>query len=637
MNVARGARYQGRMRFPASGFLLVALLSGACGPASSSGPDVPDVGLIVIAEPDAEAHDASKRDASHSPHDAAVDRRPPSFDAGLPEASLPDTSPGSDAGTDGGSTTSCVGQLDGTLCSDNPFSECCASVCSDPTTDSNNCGECGFACSSTEYCNAGQCPVTECATGDDGMLCVSESFTGDPPVFTAAWATCCGADCADLTSDNANCGACGKACVATSVCNNSVCSAPTVCTEANSGVACPLPEGGAGTCCSSVCVSGFTTTSNCGSCGTACPTGASCVSNSCVGPDGGVGACPAGTVADAKGACVASTCPAGVSGVACLFGNVARPNEYPEVIDGLCCNGVCSNPGADPNNCGTCGVVCTSGACTNGFFGGTASCVPAPGTPPQDEPCLPPSIWVTSTGGFGQCLAQGCMGPEGYCADNGNVGICTFEGFGGYTCVNLSSDPANCGAIGLTCPSGQTCTAGACSGDVAPCGAGSNGAYCDLGSGTSTLCCAGGGCTNTLTDPNNCGTCGTVCSSNLSCVQGHCEATSCTGQPNASPCGAGATNECCSSACVDTQTDTNNCGSCGVHCVGAETCQGGLCGFNTCAPAIQGDPCHLAGISYYAGDCCGASCVDTTSDPANCGGCNLTCTGGTTCSSSTCQ
>ena len=628
------------MRFPVVAFVVAALFTGACGGGGSSAPeaafDASDAFVAIVFPPkDAGALDALKHDASR-PHDAAIDRGSPVLDArpsrdATPEASLP-----SESGADG--AVSCVGQPDGTVCSADLLSECCSGVCSNATTDSNNCGECGLACSSSEYCNAGQCPVTNCAPGDDAMLCVYESFVGE--MVTAAWGSCCGSSCTELATDPENCGSCGKACVATSVCNNGECSAPTVCTEANSGAACALPEGGAGTCCSSACVSGFATTTNCGACGTACPTGSACVSGACQGPDGGVGACPAGTLSDAKGACVLATCPAAVSGVSCLFGNVARPYDFADVIDGVCCNGVCSNSASDPNNCGACGVVCASGACTSGFFGGASSCVPAPSTPPEGEPCFPPSLWVSSPDGFGECVSQGCTGPGGNCALNSDVGICTIEGFGTVTCVNLTSDPSNCGALGLTCPSGQTCAAGACSGDVAPCGAGSNGAYCDLGSsgtGTSMLCCAGGGCTNILTDPQNCGTCGTVCSSNLACVDGHCEATSCVGQPNQSPCGTGAASECCSSVCVDSQSDPSNCGGCGVHCSGTETCQSGLCGFSACTPAIQGDPCHLPGEPYYSGDCCGTSCVDTTSDPANCGGCNLACTTGTTCSNSACQ
>ena len=33
----------------------------------------------------------------------------------------------------------------------------------------------------------------------------------------------------------------------------------------------------------------------------------------------------------------------------------------------------------------------------------------------------------------------------------------------------------------------------------------------------------------------------------------------------------------CNGACVDTQTDTNNCGECGTACTGTEVCNAGVC------------------------------------------------------------
>lgn len=231
------------------------------------------------------------------------------------------------------------------------------------------------------------------------------------------------------------------------------------------------------------------------------------------------------------------------------------------------------------------------------------------------------------------------MGPDGYCAADGNVGLCGFEGFS-TVCINIMTDSQNCGALGQRCPTGQTCASGACSGDVAPCGAGRNGAYCDIGpagAGTSELCCAGGACTDVLTDVVNCGTCGNACSANLACVNGRCEALSCVGQPNGAPCGAGAKNECCGGSCVDAQTDATNCGSCTTQCAGAETCLGGLCGFDACTAVEQGDPCHLPQPTFHTGDCCGTACVDETSDSANCGGCNLPCAGGTKCTNGACR
>ena len=66
----------------------------------------------------------------------------------------------------------------------------------------------------------------------------------------------------------------------------------------------------------------------------------------------------------------------------------------------------------------------------------------------------------------------------------------------------------------------------------------------------------------------------------------------------------GVQSTCCGSTCVDTTSDPNNCGFC----------------TNACGAA----------------SCCSSNCVDTMgSDNANCGGCGVTCNG--TCSGGVCQ
>lgn len=71
----------------------------------------------------------------------------------------------------------------------------------------------------------------------------------------------------------------------------------------------------------------------------------------------------------------------------------------------------------------------------------------------------------------------------------------------------------------------------------------------------------------------------------------------------------------CSGNCVDTTSDPANCGKCGT----------------TCTPMVEN--CVASACQCIATVCSGA-CVDTTSDPKNCGGCGTPC--GYACANGTC-
>ena len=78
-------------------------------------------------------------------------------------------------------------------------------------------------------------------------------------------------------------------------------------------------------------------------------------------------------------------------------------------------------------------------------------------------------------------------------------------------------------------------------------------------------------------------------------------------------CGAGLT--LCGQACVNTATDPANCGGCSKNCGGGATCSGGSC---SCP----------AGATV-----CNGGCVNTSSDPKNCGSCGRACASGEGCMS----
>ena len=198
----------------------------------------------------------------------------------------------------------------------------------------------------------------------------------------------------------------------------------------------------------------------------------------------------------------------------------------------------------------------------------------------------------------------------------------------GAGCVDLASDPANCGACGTVCTNQQTCTAGGCacpgfttacgtscvdlSGDEGNCGA--CGVTCGTGQeclGSACACQSGltpcaSGCVNVTSSATNCGACGVICSEGQLCSLGSCS----------TECAAGLT--ACSGDCTDLSNDVNNCGSCGNACATGLLCVAGACS----CPNSQ--------------TLCDSRCVDTRADLQNCGGCRIACTGGQGCVEGTC-
>jgi hypothetical protein len=129
--------------------------------------------------------------------------------------------------------------------------------------------------------------------------------------------------------------------------------------------------------------------------------------------------------------------------------------------------------------------------------------------------------------------AEGLVGPFFCAAPTGEVGLCARRSnwvvspfFENYQCADLANDPANCGGWGydgFACPAGQTCAHGVCSGTPPECGIGQIGRYCNPDAGPGYVCCPGIGCTDTTSDPANCGACGVICGTATTCVAGTCQ------------------------------------------------------------------------------------------------------------------
>ncbi len=87
----------------------------------------------------------------------------------------------------------------------------------------------------------------------------------------------------------------------------------------------------------------------------------------------------------------------------------------------------------------------------------------------------------------------------------------------------------------------------------------------------------------------------------------------------------------CGSVCVDTTTDPSNCGACGRNC-----CAGTLCSAGVCVVSC-GSARTLCGPGPADAGCASPGvCVDTASDIANCGACGMRCATGEVCSAGRC-
>ena len=143
-----------------------------------------------------------------------------------------------------------------------------------------------------------------------------------------------------------------------------------------------------------------------------------------------------------------------------------------------------------------------------------------------------------------------------------------------------------------------------------------------------------GTCVDTATDSNNCGTCGDVCPPQLVCTSSSCGCPS--GQ---SLCSLGDAEYCAS-----LQIDVNNCGACGRTCSPGQRCSSGLCCAGrqvncggTCTTCPVGGVCSGTSCDCPSGQTnCGGVCTSLSSDSSNCGTCGNACTGGTTCLNGMC-
>ncbi len=148
-----------------------------------------------------------------------------------------------------------------------------------------------------------------------------------------------------------------------------------------------------------------------------------------------------------------------------------------------------------------------------------------------------------------------------------------------------------------------------------------------------------GTCIDTTSDPNHCGGCGIDCGVGEICINGQCAQAECT---NVSECDDGnpcTTDACVNFQCVFTPTDGLTCDD-GSACTVGDTCSGGVCaGVSICGPnsSCAGSNCACDNDFLDCnGDLIDGCETSILSNDSHCGGCDVQCPLGSVCINGSC-
>ena len=369
----------------------------------------------------------------------------------------------------------------------------------------------GFDCDGGPCTNAPAFGSPDAATGDGGEgggevenvpMCIVTTCA--PPRATCPTSTY---QCdVDLTSDNANCGACGVRCGPAD-------NGPSnwTCKDGKCVFSCPSGKANCDGDVTNGCeVATGSDPNNCGDCGTKC--------------DVGDGVIP-------KEQCVLGECR-----------DTCKDRGFTDY-----CPTKCTNFDQDDANCGGCGIVCDPNdpnlppvphpdfvyGCSGGKCGklkcrGSAMAAKADCNGDRSDGCEVTLHTNDNCARCGnacapgkQCVATLGAGYKCFCPDDQET-LC------GNDCTRLDDDPEHCGGCFRRCPGmdlphyAATCTHGVC-------GARCETGYADCDGLTDNGCEA-----NTQSDNRNCGACGHACEPNQVCAEGTCRFA---------PCDAGAPGE----------------------------------------------------------------------------------------------
>ncbi len=282
----------------------------------------------------------------------------------------------------------------------------CGAACVDIENDPANCGDCGIACDSDQYCAEGVCAaaITLCGAGQ----------------------VACNDVCVSPETDRLRCGASGT------------------CEGANAGVTCD-----AGEMCSN------------GECAVGCSGAQIACGDLCIDPDTSREFC--GASADCAGGNNGDTC---ADGTVCVAG-ACEASCLPGAID---CGGECIDPLSDRSFCGAssdctgpdagdlcdAGEVCSAGACLASCDASLAEC---------NNSCVDTAVDPDNCGDCDIVCPDDASGAPGVC-DSGTCTIAcaqlTCPTALGFVCVDDQTDENHCGDCGVVCSGGASCDAGAC-------------------------------------------------------------------------------------------------------------------------------------------------------------------------------
>ncbi len=184
----------------------------------------------------------------------------------------------------------------------------------------------------------------------------------------------------------------------------------------------------------------------------------------------------------------------------------------------------------------------------------------------NDPRYLDPSLGQGGNETGGATSSGGTLGPAGQ-SDGGNTAdaggsesgvggaageVGAVPGTGGKSSAGSAGTSATAGAAPATCPTPADCALAVC--DSKSCG--DHGLKCI----EKKCACPGGATTETSCSDGADNNCDGV----VDCADKKCDHAQ---------CGSATTSRCCSSTCVDTGSDPNNCQACGTKCASGKSCR----------------------------------------------------------------